>query len=271
MPRKYTRTIPKGYYSTGEVTKLLGISKTTLYTYVENGRLEQRVPPGRKQGVFLKKQIDELARELRRFEKSPITTATFTKATPEDMDAAAKLIDALFNHWPNVERWREYLRRNPDIGYLLKTDTGAVVGCAFLMPLPLARIQEHYSMEEATTPSILPEEIEAYTPGKPYHVYVRAVGILPSASREEKRVYGSRLLTGLIAAFLELATRGIEIEAIWARSRTHDGIRLLKKLGFTEIESSTSSRNFVIDVAQSGIPEIVRYKKALARWKHEQK
>lgn len=270
MPRTYRRIVPKGYYSTGQVTKLLGISKTTLYSYVRDGRLEQRIPPGAKQGVFLKKQVDELARGLRRFSASPMPTAIFTKAIPDDMDEAAKLIDRLFNHWPNVERWREYVRRNPDIGFLLKTDTGAVVGCAFLMPLPLARIQEHYSMEEATTPSILPEEIEPYTPGKSYQVYVRAVGILPGLSREEKRTYGARLLTGLIAAFLDLATRGIEIQAIWARSRTHDGIRLLRKLGFTEIESSTSSRNFVIRVPESGIPEIVRYKQTLARWKEEQ-
>jgi hypothetical protein len=100
-------------------------------------------------------------------------------------------------------------------------------------------------------------------------VYVRAVGILPGLSKEEKRTYGSRLLTGMIAAFQELGNRGIEIQAIWARSRTHDGIRLLKKLGFTELETTTSSRNFVIDIPQSGIPELMRYKKALARWKQE--
>jgi hypothetical protein len=192
-----------------------------------------------------------------------MTTATFAKATPEDMDEAAKLINALFNHWPNVERWKEYLHRNPDIGFLLKTGTGAILGCAFLMPLSLERIQEHLSLEETHTPSILPEEIQPFVVGQPYHLYVRAVGILPGLSKEEKRTYGSRLLKGLIAAFLDLGTRGIEIEAIWARSSTYDGIRTLKRLGFTEIHSETKSRNFVINIPQSGIPEIERYKKAL--------
>ena len=101
------------------------------------------------------------------------------------------------------------------------------------------------------------------------HLYLRTVGIEPAVSRLEKRVWGSRIVANLIKIIIELGKRGIDIRTITARSETPDGIRLLKHMGFTEIPSITNHRNFVIDVATSGIPAIKEYKLALARYKAE--
>ena len=265
MPRG-RKTFP-GYYSPAEAMNKLGISKEMLYTYVRNERLTRHFPPGRKQAVFKKEQIDELAREIQAFiATSGRTSTTFSKACPEDMDEGAKLINALFHHWPDVERWKGYLRRNPDIGYLLRAGD-QIVGCAFIFPLAPERITELFSYEETQAPSIMSEEIQPYRPGVAFHLYIRAVGILPDIPKIDKRVWGGQLLTKLIGTFIAFGTHGIDIKTIQARSRTPDGIRILRHIGFTEVPSTTTSHNFLIDVEHSGLPAVQEYKAAFAEWK----
>lgn len=257
----------KGYYSPGEAAKILGITRERLYTYINNGRLERRIPPGRSQGLLIKEQVDTLASELRNFNKRPGPVARFAKCTPDDMDSCGQLIEKLFNHAPNTERWKQYLRNNPDIGYLLKTDAGEVIACGFFMPLTEQRIEEMFSYEETHTPSIEPDEIQPFVPGEPVHLYVRAVGVSPSLTREQKRMYAAVLIRGMREAIINLGSRGIDIRTIQSRSQTRDGISVMRAFGFCEVESKTASRQFTIEVERSGIPEIMRYKAALAKWK----
>lgn len=262
------RLVLKGYYTTGEAMNVLGVRKDMLYAFVRNERLTKHIPPGRKQAYYARQEVDDLARELRAFVAAGNGRASsrFVRCMPEDMEECAHLINALFYHYPTIERWKQYLERNPDYGYLLKVD-GKIMGCAFVMPLRSERIAELMAIEETHTPSIAPDEIEPYVLGRQYHLYIRAVGIQPGLSREDKRILGSRLISGMIKAIIALGERGIDIRTIQARSRTPDGIRIMRHMGFTEVPSTTTSRNFLIDVEQSGIPEIEEYKVALARYK----
>src|SRR5260370_18289510 len=141
MPRG-RKTFP-GYYSPAEAMKALGLSHEMLYPYIRNERLTRHFPPGRKQAVFKKEQIDELAREIQAFiATSGRTSTTFSKACPEDMDKGAKLINALFNHWPDVVRCKGYLRRNPDIRYLL-TPGHPLLRSSFIFPPAPKPITRH--------------------------------------------------------------------------------------------------------------------------------
>lgn len=274
MPRKRTSKSFPGYYSTARTMELLKVSKEGLYTYVRNGKLKQRIPPGRKQAVYSIEMVDKLVREQHEFEiqaslaMDAYTPTFFVRAQPGDMDETAKLINALFDHWPNVERWKEYLRRCPDGGYLLRTQD-QIVGCAFVFPLNPEKIDEIFTYEETNAPSILPEDVHPYEPGRPLHLYVRAVGVLPGIPKIDKRVWGSRLLSRLVDTFIDFGARGIEIKTIQSRSRTPDGIKILRHIGFTEVPSKTTSHTFLIDVESSGLPAIQKYKNALEKWKKE--
>jgi hypothetical protein len=44
----------------------------------------------------------------------------------------------------------------------------------------------------------------------------------------------------------------------------------MQHMGFTEIESTTSNRNFIIEVERSGIPEMMRYKRLFAEYQANQ-
>ena len=92
----------KGYLSRAETMARLGADRGTLEAFIRNGRLDERViPPGHKQGYFRLDQVNSLAQELQAFiAASARPSFTFSQARPEDMDEAAKLIHALFDHWP---------------------------------------------------------------------------------------------------------------------------------------------------------------------------
>jgi hypothetical protein len=51
-----------------------------------------------------------------------------------------------------------------------------------------------------------------------------------------------------------------------------DGIRLMKGIGFAEIEPLTPERRtFVIHMKESGIPFVMKYKEKIRKWQEEQR
>src|SRR5215472_17010697 len=74
------------YLTAGEVKKLLGITDGMLYNFIDNGALTRVIPPGRKQGVYHRSQVEQLARDLQVFISTrDEETTTFEKATKEDV------------------------------------------------------------------------------------------------------------------------------------------------------------------------------------------
>jgi hypothetical protein len=67
-----------------------------------------------------------------------------------------------------------------------------------------------------------------------------------------------------------LGEGGISIGTIGARSNMPDGIRLMKGIGFTEIERLTPERRtFIINIKESGTPFVMTYKEKLHKWQGE--
>ena len=262
-----------GFYTAAEVREILNITEGTLYNYARSGLLTRRVPPGRKYALYDGESVDKLATQQKEFasSRSPrkYHRIRFLTGTPEDMPQTAALIQKLFDSYPNVERWKLWIQRNPRIFYLLKSGE-QIAGCAFMMPHSQEKINDILAHE--ATPTILPEEVDVFEPWKPMHLYIRTVGIDPDVAKGERRTLGALMVGNLIKVVLQLGSEGVDIRTIVSRSETMDGIRLLRHMGFTEIPSVTSSRNFIIDVERSGIPIIQDYKKLLQRWQatHEQ-
>lgn len=252
-----------GFLSAKEAIEELGITEGTFYSYIRKGTLHKHTPPGKKYSLYSRQEVKHLADELKGFispSKEQHKVAIVSRGTVEDMPETGTLIEAIFGTYPNLERWSKWIEKNPEIFYLMRHED-KVVGCAFIMPLAKQRIDDILAHE--ITPPIEAKEIGLYTPGETVHLYIRTVGIDPTVSHEQKRVWGARIVTRLIRLIEDLGKRGIYIQTITSRSETKDGINLLRHFGFTEIETVTSSRNFVIDVKQSGIPFIMKYKRAL--------
>jgi len=249
----------KEYYTAGETKAILGITDGMLYNYVDNEALERIIPPGKKQGVYRRSQVDQLARELKVFVVTrKRITSNFAKATKEDVPECAEISQAIFGAHFDVERQRAWMNKNPDICYIVKSE-GKTVGYVLLLPLEQEKI-ERILREEESALEIETREIGTFEPDKPLHLYMASIAIIPGITLTEKRMYAARLISGLMGILIDLGKQGILLETLVARSSTADGIRLMRGMGFTEVPSITKRKNFIIEVGKSGIKEIMQYK-----------
>lgn len=260
---------PKDYLSAAEVKKILGITDGMLYNFVDNGALQRIIPPGRKQGVYRRSQVEQLARDLQVFistrEEDKIT---FSKATKEDLPAC---IEIGTSSYPNIQQQitpleprLKWFDKNPDMYYIIRRGE-EVVGYTTIMPLKLERIQGILEGKEDLK-DITPDDIEKFEPGKPLSVYVATMRTKPNITKSEKRAYGVRLIGGLLTTLIKFIDEGIDLDTLYARSETVDGIRALKHMRFKEIPSSTHYKNYDLKVNSPEAQQLLkRYKEAITK------
>ncbi len=262
------RRLSEDYYTASQVKEKLGINDSTLYTYVRNGDLQRITPPGRKkQGYYLRSEVDHLARELDAyFAVRRKKASVFTVATKEDIPICVEITKASLGnvvHYQiaSAETRISWLGKNPELFYVLKQEH-EIVGYAGIIPMKREKI-EQVLRDEAFLKDVTPDEIEEFKPGKPLDLYIMTLVLRADLSVTDKHVYGGRLMASLLDVLISLGRRGIEIRTLFARSGTLDGILLLRHMGFTSVHSMTNQQNFVIEVEQSGLPFIQRYRGAL--------
>ncbi len=258
----------KEYYTAREAQEILGMTYSALRNQVNAGTIRTTIPPGRRQAVYHKRDVDQLKKEMHawvsRRQPEQAAPARFVKATIDDVPELVALADAAFGGGNTVsfEKRIEWLKTNPYIYYLLKQDQQAV-GYFALIPLRPEAIGDLFSQrrlaEDLTEDDILP-----YMPGILLDLYVMAIAVRPGSSASQRGEWGSLLLLGARAVLLKLGEQGVIIRSINARSTRTSGIRLARHIGFTETLASTPGmHHFTIDVERSGLPFIMEYKAAL--------
>ena len=120
--RAHRQNFP-GYLWRDEVRALLDIDDPTLDTYVNNGSIRRIHPPGRKQWVYDKEDVDRIYREMRRhLVLSETVTPTFTRAQPDEMEEIMHLLLTIFperepvgkeDFQRRVERRQAWLTKTP--------------------------------------------------------------------------------------------------------------------------------------------------------------
>ncbi|MBV9689688.1 MAG: hypothetical protein JO202_08240 [Ktedonobacteraceae bacterium] len=255
--------IERDYYTAQEAETILGMSYSGLRNQVDAGHIQSFTLPRKRQAVYVKEDVDQLARELKAFIAIKKRNPTiFAKATTrKEIIESTKLSDAIFGGHVDVDRQMSWLEKNPEVCYVAMNED-KVVGYAIMLPLSYEKIEKLLREEEHTV-NIDASEIGDFKRGEAIHLYLGGIGVTPGVTLIEKRTYGSRLVSGLMKTIIDLGKRGIIIKTLIARSTKPDGIRLLRGIGFTEILSSTDKKNFILEVEKSGIKEIIQYKQAL--------
>lgn len=261
------------YYTAQQAQEILNMTYSALRNQVILGNIRKIIPPGRRQAVYLKADVDALKQDMEAFgkkrhqPKTRLPHTKFVKATEEDMPAAVELAHEVFgglNTIP-VEKRIDWLRKNPDIDYLLKQGD-KIVGYLSLVPLRPETIDDLMSLRRYAK-DLTVDDILAYTPGEPIDIYGMAIGVKPGVSAAQKHEWGKVLIVGARSVILNLARRGIVIRSIVAHSSTPDGIKMMRHLGFTEtIPKVPGLRDFIIEVERSGIPFIEQYHELLKQW-----
>ncbi len=266
-----TSSIPPDFYSAGQAIKKLGIPRSTFYDMVERGQIHKVVPPNRSDGWYHKSEIDKMARANQLFMLQYATdTSTFEVAKEEDMEGIADLNAELFGSGgSDLNRAARHNLRisqhqaNPEIFHVLKQGE-TVVGYVGIFPLKHEAVEKIMSgMAESRfrTEVLSPEYITQFKPGEAEEVF-----LIIGAKQDVKKskLYGARLISGTIEFLETLARRGVVIKKAYATSRTQDGIRISKGLGFKRVTPTNEEDNllrFEFDLLASTSPLLKEYQR----------
>jgi predicted transcriptional regulator len=91
-----TGKAPDGYYSASQVMKKLGIASSTLYHFVNTGKIRKVIPPNMREGYYVKKDVDNLFKEKEQFDYLQSEGAYMLKHTREkEQDTMKEVFEKL--------------------------------------------------------------------------------------------------------------------------------------------------------------------------------
>jgi len=261
------------YYTSAEARKVLGIDADTFVYWGREERVKRVYLPKRKQPVYLKSEIDELARET----EATIPTEqrngiNFREATADDIEQEARLAGLVFGEKAEAREARKaFLQANPCIDYHLY-DQNKLVAYIDIMPMKHESIMD-FIEGRAIVWDISADNVEQFEPGKPVECLIADMITSPHIPIKKRTFYGRRLLVGLLRKVEEMGKQGIKITKIYAGSgiKTPQGLRIVRKAGFKEIYRRGEGKiMFELDVMNSDARIVRKYKEALNEWKESQ-
>jgi hypothetical protein len=271
--------VNKDYYTAKQVKEKLNINPNQLYAYVRNGTLQHVYPPGKKLGVYLRSEVDQLAEELQTFrvvgQETPTEKdidAVFYLAQPEDMEGIDDLAVRLFGKRSiGASRRRSWLAKEPRGNYVMRRKSDGKVVAYFYVQALEHQILVDYLHQKIRGWQITEEHIMPFTPGEPRECFIGAIGTDPDAGDDLRSAYGALLLRGVKQDLVRLAGEGVIIGKLYAASSNFDGTYMCLHLGMELWEPPSRRRlTFVLDVKKSKSFLFQPYKKALAEWRRHQ-
>jgi hypothetical protein len=269
--------IKEQYFTAQEAFQYLGITRDAFNNYVRRDpkTYGQERLLGR-HAYYRKDKIMEIKARTEMFLTPPYQLGDYRKnpssklelATENDMPALADLgARALGYALSDNEIRIARLRKNPESYQVLRNQEGVIVGYAAILCLS-GETLDQLIHDEVKTSDLTADRVEAFESGRPLHIYILALCVDPNYTHQQKRLYGARLILGLFAFLFELASRGVEIDTITARTWSKGGLRLLRHMNVPQLRSPIPGKNlFSVRVTESGIPLLVRYSETLEEWK----
>src|SRR6266487_254761 len=272
--------IEKDYYTAKQVKEKLGITPNQLYGYVRNGTLQHIYPPGKRQGIYLRSEVDQLAEDLQLFQvvgQKPSTKedidAVFSLAQPDDMEGIDDLAVRLFGKRSiGADRRRSWLAKEPRGNYVMKHKAdGRVVAYFYIQPFTHETI-ENYLHQRIRGWQITKDHIIPFVPGEPRECFIGAIGTDPDIEDDLRSAYVAMLLRGIRQDLQRLAGEGVTISKLYTASSNFEGTYMCLHLGMELWEPPAQKRlTFVLDVKKSKSFLLQLYKKSLAEWQKRQK
>lgn len=261
---------PKGYYSASQAMRRLGIGSSTLYHFVNIGKIRRIVPPDMREGWYPQEDIDKMVKERELFLLTySRDTSKFAKALEEDIQGIYDVCASLWgSRTPNYESRLNSYRQNNSIYYTVKKE-GITIGFLGLIPFRRDILEEIMKAEQndfyVRYQQILemPDSILPFIPGEP--IYSLSLDLQVRKGTPKEELYGMRLIQGCIEVLGELAMQGILVEKLHASSGAPHAIKLCRDAGFTELPPLPGSarKRFELDLATTKSPFVRDYQKAL--------
>ncbi len=253
-------------YTRSEAIKKLRLPKSTFHDYVTMGRIHKIIPPGKKEGYYNKKEIDDLANATELFIlQYTAETSKFQVATEEDIEGIYDVIASLWGRSVStpIDLRKSWYRKNPLIDYVVKQQN-IVVGYLNIQPFEPETLKLMMEGKKRGW-EVKPEDIYTFEPGHSYDCFI---GLAVRQDIPKHTIYGMRLISGFFHVLVNFAHQGIKIRKLYATSDRSDGMKLCESLGFVKyppVEGSTFNR-YEIDLETSETAIARKYRFALAEY-----
>jgi hypothetical protein len=266
---------PEGYCTATVARRKLGnISDGRFRTLIGEGegKIERWIPPGSKQGFYnlshVNKLVNDWNRLAREADNPDLPGAHFQPATKEDMPEIIQLLIKIFGGGDTSAKRNAWLDRNPEAAFIVKSH-GRIVGHIAILPLTEEKINDLLDKDRPQSFGIIEiDDVLPYEVGKPVNLFLLAMcSDDAGVSKVNRRKWGQVIVRGLFRHIEDLGSRGVPVNIVAARSDLKDGIRLMRHIGFTELEPKAGNRNFIIETKRSGLDFAMKHKAAYAEWK----
>ncbi len=219
------------YYTAGEAMKRLGLSKTMFHRKVNAGQIPKITPPGYKQGVYPKRDIDALALAMNMvFELQE--KINFSKSTPgdqvEEMDVGIRCFGSEYIS-PLPERIA-FQQKSEFTFWSLKVD-GRVVGYVSMFRFP-AEFLDDILTGRRIERDITVREVLPFTRLEPFDVYIDVMAVDPRLPHHLRHLYAGVIVSRFANVILDLRANGYLIDTLYTVTTTPEGDNLVRKLGF---------------------------------------
>ena len=259
------------YYSASEARRRLGLTDDAFQGWIRAKKIEKIMLPRRKQGVFLKREVDEIVRKI---EAAVLSVRgheyVYRTATIEDLDAENELARLVFGEYAvvseTVKAVQAFVEKNPYISHHLY-DHNRLVASINLVPLVHEAIIE-FKEQGKRGWTFSADCIEQFVPGKPLECIIidmMTTSLVPWKQREE---YAAMLLRKFALRTLRTwGSQGIEIISVHSNGGSPQGKQLLEDVGFTYLGKHSGRAIYELMLEQATTPLLVPYKRALAEYK----
>jgi len=226
------------FYTASQAQEKLGLSKAMFHRKVNQGLIPKVTPPGKKQNVYPKRDIDALARAMNLlFEQDD--RIFFSKSTLADQEEERQIGIRCFGQefiTPLPERIA-FQQKSEFTFWSLKVD-GHVAGYISMFHFPDAFLDGLLTgrkiEREITLKEVLPFiRLEAFT------IYVDVLAVDPVLPLHLRRLYGGIIITRFAGILLDLKANGYFITRICTVTASKEGDTIVRKARFQLMEGKS--------------------------------
>lgn len=223
------------FYTASQAQRVLGLDKFTFHRRVNEGSIPSFTPPGKKQHIYPKRDIDALALSMRAA-FGYRERIYFSRSTPGDQVEELRIGVACFGEefiTPLPERIA-FQQKAEFSFWSLKVD-GRVVGYLSTFRLPdelLNALLAGLRIER----EIRLEDILPFRRLEPFDIYVDVMAVDPALPLHERRLYAGLIVQRFANKVLDLRANNYQIRHIYTVTATKEGDNLVRAVGFRLME-----------------------------------
>jgi hypothetical protein len=268
-------------YTSHEAREVLKVSTSTFKNFVDSGRIRKITPPGKKQGLYLREDVDRLAEERKPFsgvENARKQRRSLQQAQIDKNEAEIDWMDEKdlpyilaydyemygVDATVDIPKMHSWWLKNPKMARMIfdKKDRRNIWGSISILPMKEETILKILK-DEMSEHDITADDILTYESDGKYYGYISAASIKP-----EHRTYLRRLIENLLSYWCNQYPN-IQLIKLYAVAWSDGGWDLVKHLFFSP-RHDLGEDVFEIDLKQRNPSRLIKAYQDCIKHKEEQ-